>query len=104
MSNEGIVKIRETEEASRRRKAEAVREAKRLAAEAETAGQEAVEEACHKAAEELAALDAKADEKAKADARELAANMENKKASLRVKAESRLTQAADLIVERIVKS
>ena len=62
------------------------------------------EDARRKAVAELQTLDAKADEKAKADARELAAKMENKKASLRVRAESRLGQAADLIVERIVKS
>lgn len=104
MSLEAIEAIREAEERAKKIKADAVLQAKREAAEAEAAGRAVVEAARKKAVEELATLNAKADEKAKADAMELAANAENRKASLRVRAEGRLEQAAELIVERIVSS
>ncbi len=104
MSLEAIETISKAEENAKKRKAEAALEAKRSVTAAETAGKAAMEAARKKAVEELATLNAKADGKAKADAMELASNTENKKASLRVRAESRLAQAADLIVERIVSS
>jgi len=104
MSLEAIAAIREAEERAKKYKAEAGLQAKREVAAAEAAGKAAVEAARKKAIEELATLNAKADEKAKAEAMELAASTENRKASLRVRAESRLEQAADLIVERIVSS
>ena len=104
MSLEAIKTITEAEEAARRLKAEAAAEAKRMIGEAKAAGQEALDAAEKKANEELRELRAKADEKATADAKELAAGTENKKAAMRVKAESRLDKAAQLIVERIVLS
>ena len=102
MSLEAIKTITEAEEAARRLKADAATEAKRMIGEAKTAGQAALDAAENKANEELRELRAKADEKATADARELAANTENKKAAMQVKAESRMDKAAQLIVERIV--
>jgi vacuolar-type H+-ATPase subunit H len=104
MSLEAIATISEAEERAKKRREEAELEAKRSIAAAEAAGKAAIEAARKKAGDELATLNAKADDKAKADAMDLAASTENKKASLRVKAESRLGQAADLIVERIVNS
>ena len=92
------------EEAARRVKAEAAAAARNALAEAKAAAQATIEEAEKKAQEELRELVRKADEKATADARELALNTENKKAAMRVKAESRLDQAAGLVVERIVGS
>lgn len=104
MSLEAIKTITDAEEAARRVKAEAAAAARNALAEAKAAAQAAIEAAEKKAQEELRELVRKADEKATADARELALNTENKKAAMRVKAESRLDQAAGLVVERIVNS
>lgn len=104
MSLEAIKLISEAEETARQRKAEAQAEAKREIAQAEAAVAEAMDAARAKAAEELKGLSRKADDKSKADAMELAENTENRKAALRVRAESRLDKAAGLIVERIVNS
>ena len=57
-----------------------------------------------KAEEELAELNRQAKEKAKGNARALVGELENQKAVLRSRAESRLEQAASLVVERIVNS
>lgn len=104
MSLEAIKIIGEAEEAARRRKTDALQEAKRTVAQAQALASEAVEAARRKAAEELAELSGKAEEKAKADAVELAGNTENRKAAMRAHAETRLDDAAKLIVERIVNS
>lgn len=104
MSLEAIKTITEAEEAARRLKTEAAADAKRMVGEARAAGQAALDAAEKKANEELRELKAKADEKATADAKELAASTENKKAAMQVKAEARLDKAAQLIVERIVNS
>ena len=104
MSLEAIKTISEAEEAVHRRKAEAQQEAKRLLAEAQQEAEKALDAAKAKAAEELKVLSKNADEKSKADALELAGTTENKKAAMRVRAESRLDEAAKCIVERIVNS
>ena len=104
VSFEAIKTISEAEEAVHRRKAEAQSEAKREIAQAEAAAAEALKAARAKAAAELKELSHKADEKSKAAAMELATSTENRKAALRVRAESRLDEAAGLIVERIVNS
>ncbi len=104
MSLEAIKTISEAEEAVRRRKAEAQLEAKRAIADAQAAADAAVEAAKAKAADELQGLVKTADDKSRADALELAGNTENKKAAMRVHAESRLDAAARFITERIVNS
>lgn len=104
MSLEAIKTISEAEEAVRRKKAEAQQEAKRELAEAQAQVDEAVAAARVKAAEELKVLSRNADDKSKADALELAGSTENKKAAMRVRAQSRLDEAAKCIVERIVNS
>ena len=56
------------------------------------------------AEEELAELSRQARDKAKANSQALAAELESRKAALRVQAETKLEQAASLVVERIVNS
>ena len=104
MSQEAIELITGAEEKARAIKADAVSEAKRMTAQAQSAGKLAVEAAEKKAKDELRELTKKKDEKATADAVELAANTENKKAGMRVKAEHNLIAAARVISERIVSS
>jgi vacuolar-type H+-ATPase subunit H len=104
MSLEAIKTISEAEEAVHRRKAEAQQEARRAIAEAQAAADAAVDAAKAKAADELQGLAKTADDKSRADALELAGNTENKKAAMRVHAESRLDAAARFITERIVNS
>ena len=104
MSLEAIKTISEAEEAVRRKKAEAQQEARRAVAEAQAAADAAVEAARVKAAEELQGVVKAADDKSRADALELASSTENKKAAMRVHAESRLDAAARFITERIVNS
>ena len=104
MSLEAIKTISEAEEAVHRRKAEAQQEARRAIAEAQAAADAVVDAAKAKAADELQGLVKTADDKSRADALELAGNTENKKAAMRVHAESRLDDAARFIVERIVNS
>jgi len=102
MSLDALASISRAEENARQIRNNAAAEAKKQLRQAELAGQEAVQAARDKAEAELTELRRKADEKAKADAVQLAENTENKKAALRARAESRLDQAAMLIVERIV--
>lgn len=104
MSLEAMKIISEAEETARHRKADAVQEAKRTVAQAQSLAAEAIEAAHKKAAEELGELSRNAAEKAKADVIELAGNTENRKAAMRAHAESKLDDAARLIVERIVNS
>ena len=102
MSLESIKTISEAEEKARRIRAEAAAEAKRMISEAEAQGGEAIEAAKKKAVEEVRELTEQADTKATDKAKALADTTENRKASMRIKAEKKLAQAADLIVERIV--
>ena len=104
MSLEAITAITEAEERARQKKADAAADAKRKIAQAISDGEAAVEAAAGKADAEIAGRMRTAEEKAKADASELAGSNENKKASMRARAESRLDKAAELIVERIVNS
>ena len=104
MSFKAILTISDAEEHAKELKGEAETTAKERLAEAESAGRQAVDAAADKAAAELKELQAKADDKAKAEACELSATTENKKASLRARAEDRIDKAAELVVERIVNS
>jgi len=104
MSLEVIVAIGEAEEKARVAKAEAAALSKKLIAQAEESGKLAIENARKKAAEEIRELKLKAGEKAKEDATQLARTIENRKASMLVKANSREEQAITLVIERIVNS
>ncbi|MBR4953890.1 MAG: hypothetical protein IKZ30_05165 [Oscillospiraceae bacterium] len=104
MSLEAISSITVVEDNIRQMKADAAAKAKRDIAAAEKNGQDAVAAAVKKAEDEISELVRKAETKATADASELNQSTENKKAAMRVKAESEMNKAAALIVERIVNS
>lgn len=104
MSLEAIKQISLVEEGAKKAKAEAFAAAKKAINDAEADGRRAVEQAKAKAADELRELTRKADDKAKSQAQALAATTENRMASMRVRAESNLDKAAELVVERIVNS
>ena len=102
MSLEAIKEISEAEENSRAAKAEALAISKRLISEAEEDGKRSVTAAVGKAEDELRELRRTTDEKAASDAKELFRKTENRKASMLVKAESRMDSAVSLVTERIV--
>ena len=104
MSQEAIELITRAEEKARSIKSDAVSEAKRMTAQAQSVGKKAIDAAEKKAKDELRELVKKADEKATADAVALATTTENKKAAMSAKAELKLDEAASIIAERIVSS
>ena len=71
-------------------------------AEAKAEGEALVAQALKKAEEELVALQSTADDQAMTAAKALADSNETKKAVMRARAENRMDQAVELIVERIV--
>ena len=104
MSLEAMETLAAAEEKVRRMRADAAAAAKQSIADAREAGEQMIADAIRKSTEEIAELSRQSDEKAKADALDLAGSNENRKAVMRAKAESRASQAVDLIVERIVNS
>ncbi|PKM72804.1 MAG: hypothetical protein CVU91_07190 [Firmicutes bacterium HGW-Firmicutes-16] len=102
MSLEVIKEIGEAEEKARIAKTEAAASSKKLIAEAEESGRLSVDDAIRKAEDEIRGLKRQADEKASADAKELARQTENRKASMLAKADSRMAEAVLLVTERIV--
>ena len=104
MSLEAISSINEAEQKARAMRAQAAADAKKEASAAHKNGEEQVAAAIKKAEAEIRELTAKADEAAKAGAEQLNTQNENKKAAMRAKAETKLSKAAELIVERIVNS
>ena len=102
MSLEAIKAISEAEEKARAAKTEATALSKKLIAEAEEKAALEVQDAKRKAEEEILDLRRKAALKVNEDATELARKTENRKASMLVKAESRMDKAVSLVVERIV--
>lgn len=102
MSLEAIKEISEAEEKSRVAKAEALAHSKKLISEAEENGKRSITTAVGKAEEEMRELRRMTDEKAATDAKELFRKTENRKASMLVKAESRMDKAVSLVTERIV--
>ncbi len=104
MPIEVINAICEAEEKAKTAKAEAIALSKKLIAEAEESGRLAEINAKKKAEDEIRELWHKAGDKAKEEALALARNMENRKATLSVKADSRTDKAVSLVIERIVNS
>lgn len=102
MSFEAIDNITAAEENARKIVADAEAAAKQLIAEAEIGGKASVQSAVKKAEQELIELKQKTEAKAAADVDDIKSANENKKAVLKAKAESRMEQAAALVVERIV--
>lgn len=104
MSFEAIDKITEAEAQAKKLVADAEARAKQLVEDAENRGKAAVTAAGEKADRELAELKKQADGRAVSEANSLSGDVENKKAALRARAESRIDRAAELVVERIVNS
>lgn len=102
MSFQDIQKVTETEQNTRAQKAEAQAEAKRIVAAAQKAGAARVEQARNEAQARAKELMAQAEALAAEQTEQtLAANAEACRA-MRRQAETRLDQAADLIVRRVV--
>jgi len=104
MAMEAIVAVEEAEAAAERRKADALRESKLCVKKAEVDGAAAVETAQQKALGELKKLATEAEAAARADSGALIRDTEQELSALRARAESRLDEAANLIVERIVNA
>lgn len=102
MSLEALDTIALAEEKARQIKAAAQAEASRSIREAEEAVQTMIDTANSKAEEEIRELVRKADEKAKSDAAILASNTRNREAAMKARAERKMNEVADRIVERIV--
>lgn len=102
MSLEALDTIALAEEKARQIRAAAGTEAKKALQEAEKDAAAAVEAANAKADDEIRELIRRGDEKAKEDASVLASNTRNREAAMRARAEKKLSQVADQIVERIV--
>ncbi|MGI6012982.1 MAG: hypothetical protein ACOX7K_01670 [Oscillospiraceae bacterium] len=102
MSLEAIRMISEAEAQAECMKADAAAEAKQAVEEAERAGKALVEAALRKADAELQALGRKVDEAAAIETGNSQEDVTTKEAVVRVHAESKMDEAAQWILERIV--
>lgn len=102
MSLEAITTVIEAENNAKSSKIQATADSKAAVLNAEIEGKAAVSTAIEKAQREILDERTKTDGKSMAAAATLASETENKKAAMRMRAESRLDKAAALIVERIV--
>ncbi|MBQ2960962.1 MAG: hypothetical protein IJE09_07055 [Oscillospiraceae bacterium] len=102
MSLGAIEIICQAEEAVEKQKAEALANAKRAVEKAGEEGRAALNQLESRVRAELKEKSELAQEKAKAEMEEIARETDLKKAELLSKAESRLDNAAEYIVERIV--
>ena len=104
MSLEAIKQVNQAEEASRARLAEAQAEAKRLVAEAERAGKARLAEARAQAEAQVKGFLQEAEGQAARHAAQVTAETRQACDGLRAKAETRLDDAAESIVRRVVKN
>ncbi len=102
MSLEVLDTIALAEEKARQIRAAAGTEAKKTLKEAEDAVAAMIAAAEEKADAEIHELIRKADEKAKEDAATLASNTRNREAAMQARADRRMEQVVNGIVERIV--
>ena len=102
MALEAMESICLAEEQAKKQKAEALVNAKNSVAMAEEEGKAALAALADKVAAELKEKKAQAQAKAEEEAKAIFALAEKEKDELRKKAESRIDNAADYIVERIV--
>jgi len=102
LSQEAVSTLNALEETIRRQRADAAAAAKEALAAAKKQGEQTVSDAVKKAEEEIGALRKQTEEAAKTAAKEKAAQVENKEAGLKAKAETKQAAAIELIVERIV--
>ncbi len=103
MSFDAITSIAQAEDAAKVAVQYAQAQAKQMVADAEAAGKAAVEAAAVKADKELESLKKKSSAKSVEDAKKMLETLETKKSVLRAGAEAKLSSAATLVVERIVK-
>lgn len=104
MSLEAIKQVAQTEAESKQRKTDAAAAAKKMVADAEVAGKETLRSACSEADAKVKELLAQAEERAAVRSAEIAAQSQQECAALRSAAESKLEDAAALIVRRVVSS
>ena len=102
LSLEAIKQVTQTEQDCAQRKLDAVQAAKRTVAEAEKAGQAALDARRGEAQAQIRALMADAEAKAGVEADAVRADTAKACAALKVSAEQKLEQAAELIVRRVV--
>lgn len=102
MSLDAMMKVTQAEQAGQQRKAEAAATAKKMIAEAEQAGALALVSGRQKAEEEVASLMATAEASATQQSTQIMAQTQANCDALRKGAESRMAQAAQLIVGRVV--
>lgn len=102
MSLEALDTIALAEEKARQIRAAAATEAKKKVQEAENAVALMIAGAEGKAEAEIRDLTHKADEKAKEDAAALASTTRNRQAAMKARADRKMEQVVDGIVERIV--
>ncbi len=104
MSLEAIKQVAQTEAETKQRKAEAVAAAKKLVADADLAGKESLRSACAEAEAKAKELLVQAEKRAAVRTAEIAAQSKQECAALCSAAESKLEEAAALIVRRVVSS
>ena len=104
MTMEAIEKVVAVEEKSRADKAEAEARVKQALAEAEHEGQAQLQKARREAAENGRELLKRAEERAAQTAEEIAERARGESDALRTAAKSRMEEAAEMIVGRVVKS
>ena len=102
MSLEAIQFLTQTEEKARHMKAEAAAAAKKRIADARMDGETMLEEALKKAEAELDAISAALAEEAEKNALELEQRNRDLRLQMEAAAKDKMTEAVDLIVERIV--
>ena len=102
LSLEAIKQVTQTEQDCAQRKLDAVQAAKRTVAEAEKTGQAALDARRGEAQAQVRALMADAEAKAGVEADAVRADTAKACAALKVSAEQKLEQAAELIVRRVV--
>ena len=102
MAMEALAAVEEAEAAAARRRAEAAGQARQMLSVSESRGKDAVKAALQKAEETLRGVEKEADARIAADADRIRAETNAEMEELRSRAEKRLDEAADKIVERIV--
>ena len=104
MSLEAIRQVTEKERANREKKNEIEVQARQLVADAERSGLALLQQVRSEAAEKGKQLLREAEQRAEAQAEEIRKTAEAEKDAQRREAEKHLEEAADFIVERVVKN
>ena len=102
MALEAIAAVEEAEAAAIRRKTEAAQQARRLAVLAQGEGEQALEETKKKISAQLQQMESDAEARIRTERERVRGETESELSILRARAEGRLDQAAEKIMERIV--